>query len=85
MYYVYVIKSLVEPDKIYAGYTINLKNRLETHNSGGSIHTKHYRPWKLIVYLGFDEQSSAKAFEKYLKTASGRAFLVKRFLNPSLV
>ncbi len=48
MYYVYLIRSLKDSSKTYVGYTTNLKERFETHNSGGSIHTKQHRPWKLI-------------------------------------
>ena len=79
MYYVYLIESIHFPEILYVGYTTNLKQRLETHNSGGSIHTEKYRPWKLVMYLGFTKQSSAKDFEKYLKSQSGRAFAKKRF------
>ena len=63
----------------YVGFTTNLDQRLETHNSGGSIHTSKYRPWKLVMYLGFAEQAKAKKFEQYLKSQSGRAFAKKRF------
>lgn len=79
MYYVYLIKSIESPDRIYAGYTTDLKQRLETHNSGGSICTANYRPWKLVLYLGFEDKSKAKAFEHYLKTSAGKAFAKKHF------
>ena len=79
MHYVYLIKSIKNPDQVYVGNTVNLKQRLETHNSGGSIHTKNNRPWKLVMFLGFKDKLKATAFEKYLKTCSGRAFAVKRF------
>jgi len=79
-YYVYLIRSINYPDKIYVGYTVNFKQRLETHNSGGSIYTKTDRPWELVVCLAFKDINSAKKFEKYLKSQSGRAFIVKRFL-----
>ena len=79
MYYVYLIKSTNFSEMFYVGYTINLKQRFETHNSGGSIYTAKYRPWKLVMYLGFSEQKKAKEFEKYLKSQSGRAFAKKRF------
>jgi len=81
MYYVYLIKSINSPEVTYVGYTTNLKQRLETHNSGGSIHTEKYRPWELVMYLGFVEQRTAKEFERYLKSQSGRAFTKKRFLQ----
>jgi predicted GIY-YIG superfamily endonuclease len=80
MYYVYIIKSINSPNTLYVGYTQNIKQRLKTHNSGGSIHTSKYRPWSLIMYLSFKEQLTAKNFEKYLKSQSGRAFVKKRLL-----
>ena len=79
MYYVYLIKSITSPETLYVGYTTNLEQRLETHNSGGSIHTAKYRPWQLVMYLSFAEQTKAAEFEEYLKSQSGRAFAKKRF------
>lgn len=79
MYYVYLIKSINFPDQKYIGHTDNLKERLETHNSGGSIHTKLYRPWQLVMFFGFEDKLKATAFEKYLKSGAGRAFAKKRF------
>ena len=79
MYFVYLIQSINFPQVFYVGYTTNLKQRLETHNSGGSIHTAINRPWQLVMYLGFAKQARAKEFEKYLKSQSGRAFAKKRF------
>lgn len=79
MYYVYLIKSLNSPKLFYVGYTTNLDQRLETHNSGGSIHTRKDRPWELVVCMIFKDMSKAKAFELYLKSQSGRAFAKKRF------
>jgi putative endonuclease len=79
MYYVYLIKSKSFSQIYYAGYTTNFKQRLETHNSGGSIHTAKYKPWGLVVCLKFTQEERAKEFEKYLKSQSGRAFAKKRF------
>ena len=67
MFYVYLIKSINFPDQKYIGCTDNLKERLETHNYGGSIYTKPYRPWVMIAYLAFQEEKTAQEFEKYLK------------------
>ena len=79
MFYVYLIQSTLFADKKYIGLTDNLRERLETHNSGGSLHTKSYRPWTLITFLGFNDKHQAAAFEKYLKSGSGRAFAKRRF------
>jgi hypothetical protein len=35
-------------------------------------------PWELITYLAFKDKSTAQAFEKYLKSHSGKAFTNKR-------
>jgi predicted GIY-YIG superfamily endonuclease len=79
MFYVYLLKSINNPDKIYIGYTKDLAQRLSDHNSGQSPHTSKYIPWTLEQYSSFKEHSKALAFEKYLKTASGRAFAKKHF------
>jgi len=79
MFYVYLIASINFPDQTYIGHTDNLNERLETHNSGGSLYTKQHRPWKLIAIVGFEDKLKATAFEKYLKSGSGRAFAAKRF------
>jgi putative endonuclease len=79
MFYVYLIQSIIHPEQKYIGHTDNLKERLDTHNSGSSIYTKPYRPWKLVMCLGFEDKLKATAFEKYLKSGSGNAFAKKRF------
>ena len=79
MHYVYLLRSLKNPDKTYIGSTTDLIQRLETHNSGGSIHTKQDRPWKLVMYLAFESETKAREFEKYIKVGSGHAFAKKRF------
>ena len=47
MYYVYLIKSKNFPEEVYLGFTTDLKERIKTHNSGGSLHTAKYKPWAL--------------------------------------
>lgn len=79
MFYVYLLKSINFPDQKYIGYTDNLKERLETHNSGGSIYTKPYKPWIIAAYFSFQQEATAREFEKYLKSGTGRAFAKKRF------
>jgi len=78
MHYIYLIKSLSNPMRIYVGYTINLEERLKTHNSGGSVYTKQYKPWELITHICFKDKFQALAFERYLKSPSGKAFAIKR-------
>jgi putative endonuclease len=78
MYYVYLLQSIHFPSKKYIGFTGDLKKRLIAHNSGASLHTAKYKPWNLIVFIGFVGRDKAVEFEKYLKSRSGRVFIEKR-------
>ncbi|CAG0986296.1 hypothetical protein ARNL5_02863 [Anaerolineae bacterium] len=80
MYYVYVIQSIPHPNQHYTGITENLNQRLVDHNEGRSVHTNKFKPWKIIVAIRVDNERKARAFEKYLKTGSGRAFMKRHFL-----
>ncbi|MCL6099241.1 MAG: GIY-YIG nuclease family protein [Bacteroidetes bacterium] len=78
-YYVYILESISQPQNYYVGCTANLKRRLERHNQGGSLHTSKYKPWRLTIAVSFTDKHKAYAFEKYLKSHSGRAFSKKHF------
>lgn len=80
MYYVYLLKSESHPKQLYIGSTHDLRQRLKKHNEGRSPHTAKFRPWTLIAYVAFAEEKTAVAFEKYLKSGSGRAFVNRHFL-----
>jgi predicted GIY-YIG superfamily endonuclease len=80
MHYVYLVESVHDRLRHYVGQTDDLKSRLDEHNSGHSPHTAHYRPWHLACYLGFADEKKAIAFERYLKSGSGRTFLKRHFL-----
>ncbi len=75
MFYVYLIRSISFSDQVYVGITEDLKKRLETHNSGGSVHIA--KSWELIVYMGFKNEDKARQFEKYLKSGSSPTFAKK--------
>jgi putative endonuclease len=78
MRYVYLLESVNFPTEIYIGLTEDLRKRLSAHNAGQSSHTKRFRPWRLVTYFAFSDVSKAVAFERYLKSGSGRAFIKKR-------
>lgn len=80
MYYVYILKSVRHSEKIYVGYTVAVDQRLSEHNAGESMYTAKYRPWILHGYVTFQEESKAIAFEKYLKSGSGKNFARRHFL-----
>ena len=77
MKYVYILESH-DSEHFYAGITDDLHARLAKHNAGEVPHTSKYRPWRLKTYVAFSDEKQAIAFEKYLKSGSGRAFANKR-------
>jgi putative endonuclease len=79
MHYVYLLRSESNPRQQYIGLTRDLRHRFRQHNEGMSPHTKKFRPWILVAYFAFAQEKMAVAFEKYLKSASGRAFIKRHF------
>jgi len=73
----YILESL-DSEHFYIGITDDLRARLAKHNAGEVPHTSKYRPWRLKTYVAFSDEARAIAFEKYLKSGSGRAFAKKR-------
>ena len=80
MFFTYILQSINNPDQIYIGYSSDVKKRLASHNRGESKHTSKFKPWKLMACVCFSKREKAIAFEKYLKSHSGRGFLKKRFV-----
>lgn len=77
MKYVYILESL-DAEHFYVGLTDDLRTRLKKHNAGEVPHTSKFRPWRIKTYVAFNNEERAVAFEKYLKSGSGRAFAKMR-------
>jgi len=78
MNFVYVLQSLSHPNQFYTGLCADVEKRLAAHNAGQSPHTSKFKPWRLLSSHYFANQGLAAAFERYLKSGSGRAFAAKR-------
>jgi len=77
--FVYVLRSVRDPERHYVGLTADVDQRLAWHNAGQSPYTAKLRPWSIVVALEFLNQRLASRFEKYLKSGSGRAFAKRHF------
>ena len=66
MFYVYVLKSLINKD-IYIGYSEDLRNRFKLHNMGRVASSKPYRPWVLVYYEAYRVKNDATRREAELK------------------
>ena len=67
-YFTYMIKSITPGiKKTYVGYTNNIENRLQKHNSNkGAKSTKGYK-WLLIFSKKFKSKNEAMSYEFNLK------------------
>jgi putative endonuclease len=77
MYYTYILKSRKD-NKLYIGYTKDLRSRFKLHNSGKIDSTSKRYPLDLIYYESCLNQQNATHREKYLKTYRGKQFLKNR-------
>jgi putative endonuclease len=80
-YYVYILRD--KNNKLYVGFSSNLKRRLHEHATGRVISTKNRRFLRLVHYEYFINKKDAKQREIYLKSGFGRQ-QVKSFLKKTL-
>ena len=74
-----MIRSRANPERYYVGTSDDLEDRLKNHNSGLCKYTAKFVPWHIETAIAFRSKERAVAFEKYLKSHSGRAFAEKHF------
>ncbi|MGE5814095.1 MAG: GIY-YIG nuclease family protein [Acidobacteriota bacterium] len=77
--FVYVLRTVSDPPRYYTGLAADVRARLAAHNAGNSPQTAAHKPWRLHIVIHFTSEQRAAAFERYLKSASGRAFARKHF------
>jgi len=77
-YYVYIL--MCHDGRSYTGFTKNLNDRMKRHKRGSIPATKNRRPLQLVTFTCFQDKYQAIAFEKYLKTGSGRAFMKRHLI-----
>ena len=70
MYFVYILKS-IKRKQYYIGSSSNVENRLLQYNSGFTISTKPYRPWKVIHIEKYETKQQANKREWHLKHPKG--------------
>ncbi|MCE7994485.1 MAG: GIY-YIG nuclease family protein [Roseivirga sp.] len=78
MHTVYILKCA--DGSHYVGCTSYLDERLIRHNRGEVHHTKSRLPLEVVTTINFPDKYKAFAFEKYLKSGSGRTFMYKRLV-----
>jgi putative endonuclease len=66
MFYTYIIFSATL-NVYYKGYTSDIKNRIEYHNSGKSPYTSKSNDWHLVFFVEFKTKKEALIEEKRIK------------------
>jgi putative endonuclease len=78
MYYVYLLQSRSHPAQQYIGLT----RPPQTTGATQQRNVTSYQEvclWGLLAYFAFKSEAIASAFERYLKSGSGRAFVKRHF------
>lgn len=85
MYYVYALKSK-KYNRIYIGFSKQIKKRLHKHKQGNVYSTKRMGELELVFYEAMISKKDALRREKYLKTTKGKRALkimLKDTLKPA--
>ena len=72
--WVYVLQSETT-DRLYVGITADLRRRMAEHNGGHSRSTCAGQPWCIVHKESFQNHTSARVREKFLKSGQGREWL----------
>lgn len=83
MYYVYVL--LMANDKLYIGYTPDLRSRLQKHHQGLVYSTKKHLPLILVYTEQYASEEDAKERERKLKQYGGAYKGLKRRIERSIL
>ena len=65
--------------RTYVGYSHNVGQRLQRHNSGQVKATKNRRPLKILFTESFETEQDAKKRELWWKSGAGRREMKKYF------
>lgn len=84
MFYVYVLKSKHD-DKLYIGFTSDLRKRFMEHNKGLVQSTKLRIPFSLVYYEAYTDKEDAIERERMLKRFSGSTTHLRKRIKRSLI
>jgi predicted GIY-YIG superfamily endonuclease len=82
--FVYILRSVNNPERRYVGSTSDPRSRLKAHNEGLNASTARWMPWFIDICIEFRTESMAVRFEKDLKSGSGHTFANRHFREAGL-
>jgi len=81
MYFVYLLQSESNPEKLYVGYTNDLERRLAQHNTATIGFTSRFKPWKMIYHEAYIDKSLAIERELQFKNHGNVIVRLKKRLK----
>ena len=84
MFYVYVLKSNKD-NKLYIGFSNDLRKRFIEHNKGLVRSTRPRIPFSLVYYEAYAAEVDAKEREAMLKRFSGSTVHLRKRIWRSLI
>ena len=83
MFYVYILKSKLD-NKLYIGYTQDLKKRIKEHNKKKNKATKYRGKFELVYYEAYKAEDDARKREHNLKYFGKAYGQLKSLISKSL-
>ncbi|OGL26639.1 excinuclease ABC subunit C [Candidatus Saccharibacteria bacterium RIFCSPHIGHO2_12_FULL_49_19] len=80
-YFTYVLRGKKD-NRLYTGYTRQLRERLNEHNQGLNMSTKGRGPFELIYFEACLSEEAAQKRERQLKSGHGKRYLKSRLGAP---
>jgi putative endonuclease len=71
-WFLYILRSISKPGKIYIGSTNDLERRLNDHNNGNTRSTKYFVPWEIAYSEEYKTKKEARDRERQLKKWKNR-------------
>ncbi len=86
MHYLYILYSAIL-DKYYVGETVDIKQRLASHNTGlyKGAYTKAAQDWELKLSFVFENRKKSLEAERFIKRMKSRKFIEKVIANPDII
>lgn len=67
MTFVYLLRSLGIPGRVYVGCASDVERRVRRHNWGECLATRDGRPWVVVFREGFEDRGEAFRRERQIK------------------
>jgi len=74
MYYVYILRSL-RSNSYYVGHSVDVKKRLNEHNSGAVKATKYKRPYIIVYTESYTAAAEARKREYQIKRQKSKKYI----------